>query len=1139
MKAPPPEVEELRDECAALRAALTEAEATLSAIRNGEVDALVVNGPNGDQIFTLSGAAEPYRKLVEEMNEGAATLADDGTVLYCNRHFSDLLAVPQEQVIGSFFETYATPADVATLRRLLRQASTGRSSGEITLATGAGRSVLVNLALNPLPSTTPAKVCLLITDLTERQKKELALLNLMEDLADSNTRLEAANRDLSLQVEERKRAEEALTRSLSRIRGFVDANIVGVLVATVDGTIKEANDYYLRMIGYTREEFEAGAVNWRTLTPPEWRAVDENALRELTETGRCTPYEKEYLRHDGTRVPVLLVDAMLPGAQADIAAFALDLTERKQTQRELEQLNLTLERRVLERTEELRQSEERFRTIAANTPDHVLVQDLDLRYTLVVNPQLGLTEADMLGRTDDEFLAKDDAARLNAIKREVLKNGKPYPLEMALLARSGEREHFEGSYVPKLSPDGKIDGLIGYFRNVTARQRAEAALRESQQRTELALQVARAFAFEWNVENDEVVRSSHCADILGLGGDATHDTARAFFQQVHPEDRAHFVRTVTGLSRTNPNYAVEYRVVRPDGQTVVLQESATGTFDADGKLTRLVGMTADITARVRAEQSVIRLNQELNRRMLELQTIFDTAPAGLAIADEPQVQHVRGNPALEQMLGVESGAEFSIASQRARFRVVKDGSDMPLDDMPLQRAGRGEPVVGQILEVIRPDGAHRFLYSNATPLRDETGQPSGVVGVFLDITESKRAEEALRESELRFRNIYDTAPVSIWREDWTDVIALIRRARAAGVTNFREYFQTHPDVVAQALADVRILDVNQWTVTMFEARDKSQLLASLSTVFATPDTAPGFIEELVALASDQGVFRTEMTFNTVTGGRIHCFMAIAFPLIDSGTGSVLVSVIDITQRKRAEMELSKLAAELKIVNHELESFAYSISHDLRAPLRSIDGFSRIVLRDCTTLDEKHRENLLRVRQASQRMGELIDDLLELSRTTRASLRRVKVDLSAMVGFVTHDLQQADPARRVTLVIAPGVSATADPVLLRSALENLLGNAWKFTARREDARIEFGVGEKGGERVFFVRDNGVGFDMAYAGKLFGAFQRLHSPRDFPGTGIGLAAVQRIVHRHGGRIWVEAAVNAGATFYFTLGPASSPP
>jgi PAS domain S-box-containing protein len=257
-------------------------------------------------------------------------------------------------------------------------------------------------------------------------------------------------------------------------------------------------------------------------------------------------------------------------------------------------------------------------------------------------------------------------------------------------------------------------------------------------------------------------------------------------------------------------------------------------------------------------------------------------------------------------------------------------------------------------------------------------------------------------------------------------------------------------------------------------------------------------------------------------------------------------ILDITERVKAEREVKRLTeslerqvsertSELQAVNKELEAFAYSVSHDLRAPLRGIDGFSQALVEDYgDKLDGDAKDYLKRIRLATQHMGELIKDMLLLSRVTRNELRREVVNVTGIAQKVGADLMKTSPGRSVEFVVEPElVAKEADSHMVRVVLENLIENAWKFTVKKDNVKIELGSIVKGGERVFYIRDNGAGFDMAYAGKLFGAFQRLHSVEEFEGTGIGLATVQRIVHRHGGRIWAEGEVGKGAVFYFTLG------
>lgn len=346
-----------------------------------------------------------------------------------------------------------------------------------------------------------------------------------------------------------------------------------------------------------------------------------------------------------------------------------------------------------------------------------------------------------------------------------------------------------------------------------------------------------------------------------------------------------------------------------------------------------------------------------------------------------------------------------------------------------------------------------------------------------------------------------------------------------------QFFSMSIDLLCIAGIDGRFRRVNPaWEEVLgWTAED---LTSAPYLNFVHPDDAEATAAETAKLADGGMTVNFENRYRCKDGSyRWLHWKAAALP----DRGLVYASARDVTDQRQKARELQEHAAALTAVNRELEAFSYSVSHDLRAPLRSIDGFSQALLEDCADrLGPEGADHLQRIRGAAQNMGGLIDDLLKLARVTRAELRREHVNLSAVAQAAVDELAKANPSRVVDCQVQPGLSAVGDPRLLQIALTNLLDNAWKFTSKRDHARIEFGTASSNGCAVYFVRDNGAGFDMTYGNKLFGTFQRLHHAGDFPGTGIGLATVQRIVARHGGRIWAEGAPGSGTTFSFTLQP-----
>ena len=418
------------------------------------------------------------------------------------------------------------------------------------------------------------------------------------------------------------------------------------------------------------------------------------------------------------------------------------------------------------------------------------------------------------------------------------------------------------------------------------------------------------------------------------------------------------------------------------------------------------------------------------------------------------------------------------------------------------------------MELRHRDGHITSVLYNAAVYRDPSGQVLGVMAAARDVTQVKRAEAALRESEMQLRDLFDNAQVGM------GVVAL----------------------------NGDLLRINSCFCQTTGYPADELLSLGLSAVTHPGDRAADLANKQRLLSGEIDAYSMEKRYLHKDGGVIWAEVGLSLVSDPDGKPRLAVGTMrDLTAQRRAEAEVRELNAELEArveqrtaeltkANHELEVFSYTISHDLRAPLRSLHGFSEALLEEYSDrLDETGQEYAGRIAAASQRMATLIDDLLRLSRASRADMSLGPVNLSASAASILDELQlqRRDPDRRVRFSIQDDVWATADRALIRSVLQNLIENAWKFTARRSEAVIEFGAKPADDAMICcYVRDNGTGFDPAYADKIFQPFERLHSAAEFPGTGIGLASVQRIIERHGGRTWAEGAIDNGATFYFTL-------
>jgi signal transduction histidine kinase len=416
-----------------------------------------------------------------------------------------------------------------------------------------------------------------------------------------------------------------------------------------------------------------------------------------------------------------------------------------------------------------------------------------------------------------------------------------------------------------------------------------------------------------------------------------------------------------------------------------------------------------------------------------------------------------------------------------------------------------------------------------------------------DALTSLLIHRTLRESEERYRLVFENSPVSIWEEDFSAVKVFLDDLKKQGVSDIEAWLDRHPESVRQCAESVKIVDVNPAALALEGVASKAELLTGLVQIF-TPETIDTFRQELVCLWQGGTEMMADSAVKTLRGERreVSVYFSVCAGYEDT-LSKVIVSLIDITHRKQMEAELSsyraqleemvrRRTAQLEAAKKELQSFTYSVSHDRRAPLRHIDGFLQLLRRNAgSALDRQNRHYMDSISQAAHKMGRLVDDLISLTQMGHHALSVQAVDLGPLVGQIIREFEPLTAHRNIDWHIGELPTVSGDAAMLRLVLVNLMENALKFTRPREKAHIEIGRDvNQDTEIVIFVRDNGVGFDMAHTDKLFGIFQRLHRADEFEGTGIGLANVRRIIARHGGRTWAEGRVDQGATFYVSLPP-----
>ena len=752
--------------------------------------------------------------------------------------------------------------------------------------------------------------------------------------------------------------------------------------------------------------------------------------------------------------------------------------------------------------------EEEFRTLAENIPDHIIRYDLNCKaiYVNHQHEQERYSVSSLIGTIpmDHEFAGPVEIMNYQEKLRRVIETGEPEEMEIILSELTGTNNVFEVHFLAERNADGEIIGAMAIGRDITMQKRAETDLRKSEEKYRTLIQkIQTAVVVHGGSDTQIITCNPKAQELLGLTedqllGKTSIDPAWHFYREngaVLPFEE-YPVNHVLASRQVLRNYTLG--IHRPDNENDVwVLVNADPVFGKEGEIAQIIVTFIDITERKQAEEDLQKSETLLN---------------------------------MTQRLSKVGGWEFNVVTGKSfwteevyRIHEISKDSDRdlfqesmkcyrPEDKSIINKAFRGVVDNEESYDLEFPfttfKGRPLWIRTTAQPVC-ENGKVVRIIGNVMDITERKQAENALRESEEKYRMLHENAGVGIG------------------------YYKP----------DGEVISYNRLAATNMQGKPEDFIGKSIYELFPRQE-ADFYMDRIKRSLVEESTVEYEDHLYLPSGES--WFLSIFARICDSKQNVIGVQIIsqNITERKQAEEEIRKLnqelekrvgerTAQLEVANKELEAFAYSVSHDLRAPLRGIDGFSQILLDEYRDMmDEQGKNYLHRVRSATQRMAQLIDDMLNLSRVSRAEINMKQVDLSEIAINIANELHENQPEREVEFIIQQGIKVKGDNHLLRIVLENLIRNSWKFTSKHPQARIEFGVQPQNDRVVYYIRDDGAGFDMNYARKLFGAFQRLHTTDEFPGTGIGLATVQRIIHRHGGSVWAEGEVEKGATIYFTM-------
>jgi len=875
-------------------------------------------------------------------------------------------------------------------------------------------------------------------------------------------------------VTDTKKIELQLRADRARQEVIFQRSPLGIMVTRQhDGLVVEANEAVLRMTGYDKENF----VGRTTVELGFWGCADDRA-QELRD---AYTNERSFVRSDGEQIDLKRSarQVEIEGEHYYITTLE-DVTERNR------------------REQALRASEARFARLLEVAPLAVAMVEVDSRRVVDINPAFtrvtGYERGMAVGKSIDELDLWTSSGQDEEDIDRVQRMGRIVARDRSIRRQSGEAGYVEYSAL-LIDMEGKARVLY-FMQDITERKRAEIDLARGRERLSRILHASPTAMTISDLDTCAVLDANE-AWLNLFGMESSEVIGRSVREMESWGDLSDRAARLDALRRGESMRDFVTECIRSDGRRF----EAICSFEKlelDGR-NLLLTTLLDISEQRRVERELMRRGQLLR------QTGAVAKVGGWEL--DPVAHEMEWTEELYRIY--ERDPDIGGAQLSDFLASCCDDSRTSLELALARTVATGEPFDIE-LPFVTANGNRRWGHIQAmAEVRD--GQVSRLYGAFQDITERRQHGEWLRESEARFSRIFDSTP--------------------AGIVLFRA-------------EDGRVVDVNpaMCGIGGFGRSDAIGMsIDQLKSLFATDAF------DRAAASAHQGVdiwMPARDCWYRRHDGRTGYVSMTASRFEYAGENLVLAFLQDVTERQRAAEEIRRLnetleqrvrerTAELEAANRELETFSYSVSHDLRAPLRAMTGFSTILMQEhAPKLNPDALELLTRVSSASQRMADLIDALLQLSRVARQPMKRVPIDFSALAHIVVQELRDTEPQRETQIEIDPDMHVEGDASLLRSVLQNLIGNAWKYSARKPVVKIQMRCRTIEGERVFYVRDEGAGFDMRYAGRLFTAFQRLHSAKDFDGTGIGLATVERIVRRHGGRIWADAEPGKGATFYFTL-------